>query len=556
MGGSMEEHYQKILQDTEKRVKKALRVQVLKESDPNYGGFYEPNGIVQAKYSIYRVAPMIAVFCNDESIYYMDDMLHERILMGLAYIERVQHENGLFDYVTCNFYSAPDTAFCIKKLLPVYSYLRYRKRREGLYDEEREILEKVEGIVKKGAEGMLDGGFHTPNHRWAIASVLAECSVLFEDQRMKNAAEEYLREGIDCNESGEFSEKSAGNYNRINDDAMIMLSEALGETVYEEYAVRNLRLMLSYLEADDSIFTADSTRFDKDLVIFPKDYYLDYLRMGIKYDDKDFIGMADRIFDIIDRKKLTAPDILIHFMNEPELRHFESIRMYRSQDFCSFYEKSGIVRGRHEGFTYTIMKGKSDFFYLNNGTMKMMIKLAGSFCEHRAFQGEMLEQTKEGEFHLSQVMQGWYYLPFEEKPPTSDWWKMDNASRKKKLGPDMKIDVWVKEAEHGMDIRFRTQGVDGAPWRVEIAVGGGDFIEGESFCMPLRKDEAIVAKSGMIRVSDGESTLSVGPCFGAHHFTDGKEDSEARVKGAATVYLTDYTSFDRTVEIRTINERN
>lgn len=29
----------------------------------------------------------------------------------------------LFDYVTCNFFSALDTAFCIKKLLPVYQYL-------------------------------------------------------------------------------------------------------------------------------------------------------------------------------------------------------------------------------------------------------------------------------------------------------------------------------------------------------------------------------------------------------------------------------------------------
>ena len=377
--------------------------------------------------------------------------------------------------------------------------------------------------------------------------------MLFGDERFKNAAGEYLKEGIDCNEDGEFSEKSAGNYNRINDDAMIMLSEALEDPVYEEFAVRNLRLMLSYLEADDSIFTADSTRFDKDLVIFPKDYYLDYLKMGIKYNDKDFIGMADRIFDIIDRKKLTAPDVLIQFMNEPELRHFESIRMYRSEDFCRYYEKSGIVRGRHEGFTYTVMKGKSNFFYLNNGTMKITVKLAGSFCEHRAFKSEMLEQTGEGEFHLSQTMHGWYYLPFEDKPETSDWWKMDNSLRKKKLGPDMKIDVWVKEAEHGMDIRFLTQGVEGAPWRVEIAFGGGNFIEGDSFCMPLSKDEVIVAKSGTIQVSDGEGALSVGPCFGAHHFTEGKEDSEPRMEGAATVYLTDYTAFDHTIEIRNVD---
>lgn len=114
----------------------------------------------------------------------------------------------------------------------------------------------------------------------------------------------------------------------------------------------------------------------------------------------------------------------------------------------------------------------------------------------------------------------------------------------------MIIDVWVKEAEHGMDVRFRTAGTEGAPWRVEIAFGGGLLIEGEGFCMPLSGDEIIVAKSGTVEVSDRDSALSIEPCFGVHRFTAGKEDSESRTKGMTTVYLTDYTSFDHTIRIR------
>ena len=38
--------------------------------------------------------------------------------------------------------------------------------------------------------------------------------------------------------------------------------------------------------------------------------------------------------------------------------------------------------------------------------------------------------------------------------------------------------------------------------------------------------------------------------FGVHHFTEGKEDSEAKTPGAVTVYLTDYTPFHHIITIR------
>ena len=66
----------------------------------------------------------------------------------------------------------------------------------------------------------MEGGFHTPNHRWAIAGMLKLCGRLFNDDVMYASADRYLAEGIDCNEDGEYAEKSAGNYNSVNNDAM------------------------------------------------------------------------------------------------------------------------------------------------------------------------------------------------------------------------------------------------------------------------------------------------------------------------------------------------
>lgn len=543
----MEKHYRKIVKDTENRVRKSLRRQITDPDNPRYGGFRDDTGIVQAKYAIYRVASMTAAYCCPDAVFYHDGKIFDSIMLGLSYIRSVQHESGLFDYITCNFFSAPDTAFCIKKLLPVYEYLM---KNEGKDEKESAVFRAVGEIVESGAKGLLEGGFHTPNHRWAIASVLMTCSRLFDDERMAAAAQEYLKEGIDCNEDGEFSEKSAGNYNRINNDAMIMLSRATGDDTYEKHAVRNLKMMLTYIEPDGSIFTANSTRFDKDLLIFPKDYYMEYLWMGMKYQIPEFLGMCNTIFDIVEEKHITSPDFLIWFMLDPKCRSFEFEERYQPEEYHVFYRESGIARCRSGKYTYTVMKGKSNFFYLHNGTMKLEVKVCGSFCEHRAFKGEEIQRLGDGEYHLRQVMRGWYYLPFEQAPDTSDWWKMDNAARPKKTGPDMQIDVWVKETPEGVDIRVKTSGVEGAPWRVELAFSGVNFLTGPYLDMPLSGSEVLVVKAGDIEVENGKDALSVGPCFGEHHFTEGKEDSEAKTPGAATLYLTDYTSFDHEIHIR------
>lgn len=543
----MEKHYQKMIKDTQNRVIKSLQIQILDKNSPRYGGFADDAGIVHAKYAIYRVAPMIAVYCNPDTVFYKNELVYERLMLGLDYVKRVQHENGLFDYVTCNFNSAPDTAFCVKKLLPVYQYLL---KKEELTLQESAIEEKVGSIVKAGALGMLEGGFHTPNHRWAIASVLMMCAKIFNNEQMRQGAMQYLNEGIDCNEDGEFAEKSAGNYNRINNDAMIMLAEATGDETYDLYAIKNLQMMLSYWEPDASIFTANSTRFDKDLLIFPKDYYMEYLKMGMKYRIPEFLQMCNRIFDIVEEKGITSPDFLIWFMLNPECRSFEWEGSYQERDYKVFYRESGIARSRCGRYTMTVMRGKSNFFYIHNGTIKMEMKLAGSFCEHRAFVSQNMERISEGEYHLSQVMKGWYYLPFKETPSTSDWWKMDNKARDMKMGPDVQIDVWVKEAEHGVDIRVKTSGVEGAPWRIELAFSGVNFLHNEYIDMPLNGGEVIVVKQGYAEMTNGVDTLIVGPCFGEHYLTEGKEDSEARNAGATTLYLTAYTGFDKTIEIR------
>ena len=293
----MEKHYEFILKDTEELVYESMCTQIMDEKNENVGAFLDTDHILDAKYTIYRTASMISLYCCPDSKLYRDEALYKRIMAGLRFAEKMQLESGLYDYVTCNFSSAPDTAFCIKKLMPTFFFLR-DVRGDKRTDKEDEIYRIIEQIVGKAAKGIMTGGFHTPNHRWAIASTLYECYKIYGDEAMKTCAERYLAEGIDCNEDGEYAEKSAGNYNRVNNDAMITLAEATGDASYEEHVVRNLKMMLHYWEPDDSVFTANSTRFDKDRLMYPTDYYTEYMLMAVRHGVPEFYEMCNSIIDI------------------------------------------------------------------------------------------------------------------------------------------------------------------------------------------------------------------------------------------------------------------
>lgn len=553
----MEQHYLTILRDTESWVATRITHQIHDRNNKAFGGIVMPSGVVEAKPAFIFFEQAVAVYLNEDSHYYRDDDLYEHMMAALSFAARTQHENGLFDYVTCNFYSAPDTCFMIKMLMPSYYYL---KRQESITEKEQAILDLEDAILRKAAHGIAEGGFHTPNHRWAITSSLLELWKLYGGEELKERAEQYLAEGIDCNEDGEYAEKSAGNYNRVNNDAMITIGEVTGDPSWDKYVIRNLHMMLHYWEPDGSVFTANSTRWDKDNLMYPTDYYYEYMMMGVRHQIPEFLRMANTIMDICRERGQCAPLFLMHFMLHPKWRTIEVPEPYETPDYHVFYENSQIARVRTGSYTWTVLGGKSNFLYFHNGAIKLEMKVAGSFCEHRAFKADTVEPYGNG-FHLHQTMHGWYYLPWtdENRPATSDWWQMDNENKRERLhGPNMEIDVYVNESDEadGIDVRVVTKGVDGDPWRIELAFTGANFMENEHMATYLNGNEAITVKDGYTSMSNYEDAIIVGPGFGTHHFMEGKEDSEARNAGSSTLYFTDYTGFDRTISIRNRRSRH
>ena len=558
----MKQHYLTIGQENDMRVDRALNIQVLDEGSPYRGGFRDPFALVEAKFAIYQTTLMITAYVTPESRWKGSSALYERILKGLDFIVRTQHEDGFFDFNDCNFHSAPDTAFCIKRMIPVYCLLR----RDHADEPEIACLLAIMGpIIHNAAEAMKHGGFHTPNHRWAIASALCMCTRIFNDPSFAEAAQPYLNEGIDCNEDGEYTERSAGNYNRVTNNALIMLGYATGNEEYFGHVIRNLRMMLTYIEPDGSIFTNNSTRQDRGKKNYPTDYYFEYLYIGKKYGIPEFLDAANYIFALCDRLAIMHQDCAAEYMLMPEFIDLEHEGCCVPAEYRRFYTDSNIVRAKSGRFSYSIINACSSFLYFRSGSLTCGFKLGASFFEHRSFIPEKMEALcPDGApadrayiesdepivFRLYQKMHGWYHLPFAEKPETSDWHKMDHSKREKIDGTDMIFDMKITPVTGGIDLNIKVSGTENAPFRLEISFDPDCRVETEHFIAEGKAGAGMVAKDGTLIVTKDDDAIELGPCFGNHNFTAGKFGSEPRSSECFMVWLTDITPFEHTLKIR------
>ena len=217
--------------------------------------------------------------------------------LALDFVGRTQREDGSFDFPSCNFKSAPDTAFCFKRL---YAAWRLIKKRGKAEDTDLAVIEKKYlAIMHRALEAICTGGFHTPNHRWGIAAALLQGADLFAGEpefaaRLKARAGQYLAEGIDGDEDGEYAERSTGNYNGVVDKSLISAYEATGNEEFLGYVERNLDMMLYYIDGDDTIFTQNSTRQDHGTKLYPDKYFYLYTYMAAKTGNPLFDAAAHK----------------------------------------------------------------------------------------------------------------------------------------------------------------------------------------------------------------------------------------------------------------------
>ena len=540
-------HLKALLRDLDRRIGRLLPRQITDEGDGRFGGFWTEDFHVEPRQSGFFLGDMVAAYVTEGSRWYLNGALKAAIRRDLAYMERHQRPDGCFDLSSCNYASPPDTAFMVNAMLNGW-WLLERCGADGL----DEIKKPMYALIDSASRGIAAGGFHTPNHRWAIAACLKCCEKITGNRALGQRADQYLREGLDINADGEFAERSAGNYNQVNDDQMIRLYLATGDKLFLEAAARNLEMMYCYFDPDGSVFTNNSTRQDRGKKVYADACYILYLLVGYLLGREDLGRMAGFIWQDCARRGAVPPGVewLLLYPDmdgwgeqadyEPPITHVDRL-----------FKDSCIARIREGNWSCSLLKGKANCLYFQHGAFSLYMTIYSNLCDRRNFLADSLEKTDNG-YVMRARAAGWYYLPFDEKPPTSDWWAMDNPRTRQKvegLPLDTTLDI-VKQPD-GIDLHIRTAGVDRLPFRCEFAFLPGGYVRTEHFIQRTRPGESINVLNGTVEAAGpGGETILLRSAFGAHDVRDRMDGAYPLSEHHYTVLFTAYTPVDQRISIR------
>lgn len=547
-----------LIRSTERSVEDFLRLQISLPGSFESGRMQSE--ILEGKPTIYALAQAVAVYEQKDSKFYRSEKLYDAIGNGLDFIKRYQREDGSFDYPSCNFQSAADTSFCFKRLMYGYRLLeKYDDTKKGAV-----LKDKYLYFMKKALGAIVTGGFHTPNHRWGICAALLQGANLFEADTqfanmLKNRANEYLNEGIDGNEDGEYAERSTGNYNAVVNNSMIAMYEETKDVTFLGYVKRNLHMMLTFIDSDDTIFTQNSTRQDQGKKEYADKYFYQFLYMASLNEEleeslrQEFDAAAHKIIkDNMERGDM-APDCLFYIMLHDSMLKHEFKQYGFLDNYRVHYKDSGVVRVKNDKFCYSILHGKHNFLFMKIKNTPIYVRIGESIGPVRAFASDTIEVFEENkECVLTSQVDSEYYQPFKEAPDTSDWWKMDHSKREILVTSTLKLKVTIKELEDGLKLSVKAEGLDRVPLRVQVCIPEGSIIENDMLYMKAAKGEGMILRNDFINVHHDVNKITIGPGFGTHEFC-GHYSGEERNTEGYTVFFNEYTPFEKSVEIR-INE--
>jgi hypothetical protein len=158
---------------------------------------------------------------------------------------RAQRPSGLVDLRSTNHDSSPDTGCAVQALCAVPGLAAPHAGDPAW----QPLLAAVRQAMCRSVVGMCaDGGCHASNHRWAIASALAQAAVC-PGLDVAATVQAYLAEGVGIDDEA-LPERSIGVYDGVTDRPLLPLAERRGAPGVRGAVRCNLALDLHLLHAD------------------------------------------------------------------------------------------------------------------------------------------------------------------------------------------------------------------------------------------------------------------------------------------------------------------
>lgn len=520
----MNSHYSRIVALSAGAAERYLANQDLSTDSRYYGGLLNPHhGYAEPGGSGSVAATLLGFYLCPDHPWHGDPLLLDRAGLLLDYLLREQHEDGTLDLRTTNFHDATMVGFVTQKLGYTYRLLVDAVDTESEQSQRlHEVQGKVEAFLRRGAEGMRAGGFHTPNHRWVLASALSLCYRILDDERYRAEAETYLAEGIDCTDEGEYTERSVGVYNVVNNRSLIITATELERPELLDPVERNLRMVPNYIEPDESLFTANSRRQDRGARLYPATYYENYLLMAHLRGDRVFADLAEAILQQIEAGRGSpgaAYGVLSHFLLDDALRRDVAPRAPASGEneggesrggvpqsdtlrrgaestvaerartgFPSSYryysEGSQIARVRDGLVSISILGSDEEFLRFTVGEATVSVRAHGTFYGDRGrFRPSGIERVDDA-YVLTRSQRWGYTRPFETPPATAVWDEMPHHERKRVHVQDYTVTATIRPSGRSVELELRFEGVAEVLTRTEMIFSRGGTLDTDDLRVP------------------------------------------------------------------------
>lgn len=523
----------------DEQLKDLRQYKITAPGDPFAGGYTNGLGIATPHATVGFLLTACCAISAPESSFYRSQSLMTDIGEAVRALLRLQHSDGTIDLIDTNFHSTPDTAFMVKRLVPVYKLLK----QSGTPGVEAALADFKTFFLRAG-EALITGGIHTPNHRWVVSAALTKLNEQWPDPRYVSRIDQWFAEHIDLDPDGQYTEKSTYGYSAVVDRVLITVSKGLNRPEILDAVRKNLLMMRYYVHPNGEVVTEASNRQDKGQIGTLENYYYALRYMALLDNNGEFASMC-RLIESTSEHKLT--EFLNYFLEDLTLWRELPPEKPLPTDYVRSFPYSGVVRIRHGHWDTTILSNNPGWltFHKGNAVLQAM-RVAASFFGKGQFQSETIRQDGH-KWILEKKLEGPYFQPYpaDKIPPDGDVAKMPKSNRRQSNVQYLDTLVTITESEGGISVEVDITGTDRVPVAMELVFRNGGKLNGvEPY---TGRGNAFLFKEDTASYTVGEDTIRFGP---------GKAEHRAiQLRGALppvdgqTVYLTGLTPFKHVIQI-------
>lgn len=444
----------------------------------------------------------------------------DRATIAADYLLRAQRPSGLIDLRDVNYDSGPDTGFAVQQLCTVVELGRARAAVDPAWGA---LLAKVERFLRAAATGMLTGGFHTPNHRWVVASALAQAGALFPDLPVGPVIAAYVAEGFVVDAEGAYLERSVGVYDTVCDRSLLLLADHRDAPGARAAVAANLNFNLHLLHADGTAETGLSRRQDYGTRAVPLGLAAPLLHSAHHEPNAIFIRAAETLWERAPVSSLTGLDWLCYVLlkfGDPAPGP-EGTPASLPEDFSRHFPLNGIWRVRRGPLSASFFQGGHRLLAFHYSRAELSsLQIAQSYFGAGQFVGDALDveggaATFRSEGRHRPGRPG-YELPLGRPVPRERWAEAREERGHRPIPPATST-LTAREAPGGFDLRYRTlDGLDRVTTQLAFDFPPGGVWETDDVCLEPHAGQVLFLKRGTGTMRYGNDAIAIGPGADAH----------------------------------------